>query len=284
VADGTAGPELDLSVPATHPRKAIHTVDDNLVAATGYALDRDGVAAEPRKKTMVPSGLAVPAAAGGNRGGCQREDQGDSAVSVENQHWQFKELAADRTGKGYRDSTVAPANSSFGGSHFTLCSHGTTESRFHIPFTRESMKSSLAMIGVTAISIALAACASTSAELQTALAPAASIGTSVECDIGCKREWQRAQYWLGKHATMKVATATDVLIQTYTPPENHPQYGFSVTREPLGGDRYRISAELFCQSFLGCSPKEGDVRNALLYYVKTGEDLVAGKVSGGAIQ
>lgn len=146
------------------------------------------------------------------------------------------------------------------------------------------MKSPLAISGAVAVSIALAACASTSAELQTALAPAASIGTSVECDSGCKIEWQRAQYWLGKHATMKVATATDVLIQTYTPPEDHPQYGFSVTREPLGGERYKISAELFCQSLLGCSPKEQDVRNALLYYVKTGQDLVAGKVSGGAIQ
>lgn len=170
--------------------------------------------------------------------------------------------------------------------HILHCVDMACHEVFHnsILITRESMKSSLAMIGVTAISIALASCASTSAELQTALAPAASIGTSVECDSGCKIEWQRAQYWLGKHATMKVATATDVLIQTYTPPENHPQYGFSITREPLGEDRYRISAELFCQGFLGCSPKEEDVRNALLYYVKTGEDLIAGKVSGGAIQ
>jgi hypothetical protein len=35
---------------------------------------------------------------------------------------------------------------------------------------------------------------------------------------------------------------------------------------------------------LGCSPRKIDVHNALLYYVKTGDDLIAGKVSGGAIQ
>lgn len=146
------------------------------------------------------------------------------------------------------------------------------------------MKSPLTVLSVTAVFVCLHACASTSAELKTALAPAESIGTSVECDSGCKIEWQRAQFWLAKHATTKVQTATDVLIQTYNPREDSPEYAFSVAKEPLGSDRYRISADLFCKSMLGCSPKKEDVRNALLYYVKTGEDLLVGKVSGGAIQ
>jgi hypothetical protein len=145
------------------------------------------------------------------------------------------------------------------------------------------MKSSFAIISITATFVGLSACASTSAELTTALAPAASIGTSVECDSGCKIEWQRAQFWLAKHATTKVLTATDVTIQTYNPLPDTRHYSFSVAKEPIGGDRYRISAQAFCQSMLGCSPKEIDVLNALLYYVKTGDDLIAGKVSGGAI-
>lgn len=139
--------------------------------------------------------------------------------------------------------------------------------------------------GVVSITVGfVTACASTSPEIQTALVPAASVGTSVECDSGCTTEWQRAQLWLGKHATMKVATATDVLLQTYTPPQDSPRYYFSITKEPIGGGRYRISATLACQSLVGCSPKEEDVRKALLYYVKTGDDLIAGKVSGGGIQ
>jgi|GEM_PF-2770762 len=146
------------------------------------------------------------------------------------------------------------------------------------------MKSPFAILSITTTFVGLSACASTSAELMTALAPAASIGTSVECDSGCKIEWQRAQFWLAKHATTKVQTATDVTIQTYNPRPDAPEYSFSVAKEPIGGDRYRISADAFCGSMLGCSPKKIDVRNALLYYVKTGDDLVAGKVSGGAIQ
>jgi len=134
------------------------------------------------------------------------------------------------------------------------------------------------------VAVIASACSSTSTELQTALAPAASVGTSVECDSGCTVEWQRAQLWLAKHATMKVQTATDVLLQTYNPPEDHPQYGFSVTKEPIGAGRYRIATEIFCQNLIGCSPRKEDVRNALLYYVKTGDDLIAGKVSGGGIQ
>ena len=146
------------------------------------------------------------------------------------------------------------------------------------------MKSPLAVLTITATFVGLSACASTSAELTTALAPAASVGTSVECDSGCKTEWQRAQFWLGKHATTKVQTATDIVIQTYNPRPDAPEYSFSVTKEPIGGDRYKISAEAFCGSMLGCSPRKIDVHNALLYYVKTGDDLIAGKVSGGAIQ
>ena len=146
------------------------------------------------------------------------------------------------------------------------------------------MKPLFAILSITATFVGLSACASTSAELTTALAPAASIGTSVECDSGCKIEWQRAQLWLGKHATTKVQTATDVVLQTYNPRPDAPEYSFSVTKEPIGGDRYKISAEAFCGSMLGCSPRKIDVHNALLYYVKTGDDLITGKVSGGAIQ
>lgn len=137
------------------------------------------------------------------------------------------------------------------------------------------MKSSFAILTITATFVGLSACvSSTSTELSTALAPAASVGTSVECDSGCKIEWQRAQLWLAKHAPMKVQSATDVEIQTYNPPEHHAWYGFSIMKEPIGGDRYKISATLGCGNFIGCSPKAVDVRNALLYYVKTGDDLL----------
>src|SRR6267143_6200735 len=144
------------------------------------------------------------------------------------------------------------------------------------PPARHLMKPLFAILSITATFVGLSACASTSAELTTALAPAASIGTSVECDSGCKIEWQRAQFWLGKHATTKVQTATDVVIQTYNPRPDAPEYSFSVTKEPIGGDRYKISAEAFCGSMLGCSPRKIDVHNALLYYVKTGDDLITG--------
>jgi hypothetical protein len=150
---------------------------------------------------------------------------------------------------------------------------------------RNFMKSSFAILSITAASFCLSACASsTSAELQTALEPAASVGTSVECDGGCKLEWERAQLWLGKHAPTKVQTTTDILLQTYNPPGNNAWYGFSITKEPLGGDRYKISADLACANMIACSPKAVDVRNALLYYVKTGDDLLTDKAGVGVIK
>ena len=125
-------------------------------------------------------------------------------------------------------------------------------------------------------------CMGTSALITTALAPAQGIGASVLCDSGCVRHWQRAQLWLANHSAMKIQTATDVLLQTYNTTGYEPSYSFSVTKSPMEMARsYRIEITLACGNPLGCSPDALSVRNAFLYYVKTGEDLLVGKVGGG---
>jgi hypothetical protein len=123
----------------------------------------------------------------------------------------------------------------------------------------------------------VAGCASTNSRLNVALAPAANIGNSVDCVAGCREEWERAQLWLVKHARYKIQIATDVLIQTFNPPQSEPEYGFSITKEPAGGGRYAIRMEMACGNMFGCNPKPIDVRNAFYYYAKTGTDLLAGQ-------
>lgn len=123
----------------------------------------------------------------------------------------------------------------------------------------------------------LIGCASTGSSIHTALAPAIESGvTEADCDTTCSEQWQRAQLWLAKHSKWKIQTATDAIIQTFNPTGYDPSYGFSVTKEPLGGGRYRITMELACGNPFGCSPKSEDVRAAFYYYVQTGNDLLAG--------
>lgn len=125
--------------------------------------------------------------------------------------------------------------------------------------------------------LALSACVHTSPQLLTALAPAGEIGDAsyIQCDSGCAVPWQRAQVWLAKHSTMKVQTATDVLLETYNPTGGIGRLGFSLTKEPTATPgSYRINVQAVCTGTLGCAPTDVEARQALLYYVKTGKDVL----------
>ena len=130
------------------------------------------------------------------------------------------------------------------------------------------------------LTAALVGCISNQA-IEEALAPAHGTGPLIVCDSGCKVEWQRAQLWLAKHSVMKIQTATDVLLQTYNSDEKfNSGYAFTITKEPMDNSHYRISIEIACRTgkWTGCDPKPDDVRDAFIYYVKTGNDLLGGKV------
>jgi hypothetical protein len=73
VADGAAGTELDLGVPAAHARESIDAVNDDFVSVTSYALDGDGVIPEAGDET-VP--LLLAALASESRD-CGEEERGE---------------------------------------------------------------------------------------------------------------------------------------------------------------------------------------------------------------
>jgi hypothetical protein len=98
------------------------------------------------------------------------------------------------------------------------------------------------------------------------------VAATVECDSGCKTEWERSQIWLAKHSAMKIQTATDVLLQTYTSTGTGTDADYTIIKEPIGAGRYRISVRTHCANMFGCVPKEEDSRAALLRYIRTGED------------
>lgn len=107
------------------------------------------------------------------------------------------------------------------------------------------------------------------------LGPAANAGPVI-CDTGCAESWQRAQFWINKHSKMKIQTATDVLVQTFNPSSGAIQYGFTASREPLGGGKYRITLEAVCADLMKmCNPRTEDVVAAFNYYVATGRDVLA---------
>jgi hypothetical protein len=120
--------------------------------------------------------------------------------------------------------------------------------------------------------------------LYEALLPAQNVGDSVECASGCKSEWERAQLWLSRHSKWKLQSVTDVVLTTYNPVNSEVSYGFEVTREPVSEGRYVVRMALQCGNMLGCDPSPVSVRNAFYYYVKTGQDLLAGQAYMSSIR
>ncbi|MFL5560740.1 MAG: hypothetical protein ACJ79K_04610 [Gemmatimonadaceae bacterium] len=101
------------------------------------------------------------------------------------------------------------------------------------------------------------------------------------CNSGCTAEWERAQLWIVNHSRLKIQLATDVTIQTYNPPDNSTDFAFSATKEPIGGDSYRITLGMGCVNLISCGSRPEDIKAAFNYYVSTGTDILAGRSPRG---
>lgn len=109
----------------------------------------------------------------------------------------------------------------------------------------------------------------------------ASPATELVCEgDSCKDCWERAQVWVANHSRYGVQTATEALIQTYSPGESDPGYGFTITKEPLGSGRYRIVMDQYCAS--DCTPTADEVHRAFYHYLRTGHDLLLGAADLGS--
>lgn len=70
----------------------------------------------------------------------------------------------------------------------------------------------------------------------------------------CNVKWEAAQLWVVHNAGFKIQTATNVLIETYNAVGGSSSIAVRVTKEPLGGGRYKIVVRTFCDNMFGCIP------------------------------
>ena len=70
----------------------------------------------------------------------------------------------------------------------------------------------------------------------------------------CNAKWEAAQLWVVHNAGFKIQTATNVLIETYNAVGGSSSIAARVTKEPLGGGRYKIVVRTFCDNMFGCTP------------------------------
>lgn len=69
----------------------------------------------------------------------------------------------------------------------------------------------------------------------------------------CERMWVSAQSWVATRCGMKIQTATDAVIQTYTAVDGNLSLHCSVVKEPIGSDGYILSITTGCGNLFGCA-------------------------------
>jgi len=103
-------------------------------------------------------------------------------------------------------------------------------------------------------------------------------GDNVVCNNGCVLEWERANFWVNKHSKLKIQNSNNNLIETYNPYKSG-QMGFSITKEPLGGNKYRINTNVSkhgsMMELVTGMITTGDVKKIINHYIKTGKDKSA---------
>ncbi len=119
----------------------------------------------------------------------------------------------------------------------------------------------------------LVGCAGTSPQIENKIASLSS--SSVVCGDGCSLEFERAEYWLNKHSKLKIQNKTNNTIETYNPYQSK-QYGFNISKEPMGDGKYKIHTVVTSRVSIGDTVSTEDVRKMLNHYMRTGEDVAMG--------
>ena len=67
----------------------------------------------------------------------------------------------------------------------------------------------------------------------------------------CAAKWEAAQLWIVKNAGYKLQIVTDVLLETYG--SRDMSLAVRVTKEPIGGGKYKLVATIGCNNPFGCT-------------------------------
>jgi len=81
--------------------------------------------------------------------------------------------------------------------------------------------------------------------------------------------WGRAQSFIGRFSSMKLQTVTDFVIQTYNPISPNVDFGYYVTKTPMG-DKVQITVQCNVGNIFSGADANTNA-HILAYYIKTGE-------------
>lgn len=112
----------------------------------------------------------------------------------------------------------------------------------------------LVLVGFVVVAVGCGSSAN-SPQVQAARSRYEATIPTCDGDADCKAKWEAAQLWVVHNLAFKIQTATDVLIETYNGTDNSDtRLAGRVTKEPLGGGRYKFVVYVGCRNPFGCGP------------------------------
>ena len=120
-------------------------------------------------------------------------------------------------------------------------------------------KSLCATITIICSALLLTSCATTpSADIQMKRAELERTTPICSDEKDCAAKWDAAQLWIVHNSGFKLQTTTNVLLQTYNATGGSPSIAVQVTKEPLGGGKYKLAVQISCDNIFGCVPNQWD--------------------------
>lgn len=83
----------------------------------------------------------------------------------------------------------------------------------------------------------------------------------------CTAMWEAAQVWVVQNSAFKLQIATDVILETYAPPEYDGGLAVRVVKEPTGPGSYRFNTTVYCNNLLACHSNQWVALRAFQQYV-----------------
>lgn len=129
-----------------------------------------------------------------------------------------------------------------------------------------SLKILVAFTGV----LLLAGCAGNQPKLSATLQNALDSDLTCKGASECKLMWERATFYINETSGYKIQVYNDTIIQTFNSTEGSTKLAFSVAKEPLGNESYKMNVNAWCANMLFCRPNQYEAIAKAKHYMKTG--------------
>ncbi|RKP45493.1 hypothetical protein [Trinickia fusca] len=93
----------------------------------------------------------------------------------------------------------------------------------------------------------------------------------------CALWWRRAHDWVSHHASYKLRSETDTLIETAGPAGGSGKLAYEITKTPGGDGSATIGFAARCDSMLGCDPNPWKAGADFKLYVRSGTEPPPGE-------